>query len=222
MTNMPWGPHGPVAPPNSVLPNPTAADPPQQIGGGGNYAAPMAAGAGGAGSGFFANIVLSLILFALLWIPMVCLYPLTALAGIMAGFGTASVLRHLFPVDLQDVASVAGFLAGVAVVWKVYRIEYRLAEQPDFRRARHAVRMVLLAIWAIPIIQLSMGATAPTTSTRYILAVVTHPGAMLAFLVRPQNFVIWGAAVAGLHFLLWKGERPRAWWHRRLVFLGLK
>jgi hypothetical protein len=60
------------------------------------------------------------------------------------------------------------------------------------------------------------------SSTRYILAVRSHPGFLLSQLVVPRNLVIMGTVMVGMHFLLMKAERLRAFWHRRLFWLGLK
>ena len=178
--------------------------------------------ASGGSGGFLVMIVLSLVLVALLWIPMICLYPLTALAGALAGVGSFLVAVRLLPADGRDVAMVIGLAVGVVVVWKVYRVESRLAGHPLFRLIRHAVRLLLLGIWAIPILQLTMGATAPTTTTRYVLAVISNPRALLAFLARPQNLAIWIGALVALHFLLWKADTLREWWHHRLKWVGLR
>jgi hypothetical protein len=67
-----------------------------------------------------------------------------------------------------------------------------------------------------------MGATAPTSTTRYVLAMVSNPRALLAFLSRPQNLAIWLGALVALHFVLWKADTLREWWHRRLKWVGLK
>jgi hypothetical protein len=222
MTNMPWGPHGQQAPAHSVTPNPTPSSVPQQIGGGGDYAVPMAAGGGGAGGGFLANVVFSLFMVALLWIPMACLYPLTAAAALIAGFGSFLVLVRALPADGHDVAVVAAFGIGVVVALVVDRVEYRLAQHPSFRLPRHIVRLALLAMWLVPIMQLSTGTTAPSTSTRFILAVMSHPGAIVSYLINPVHLVAWALLLAGLHLLIWREGRVREFWHRRLVYVGLK
>lgn len=222
MTNMPWGPHGQEAPPNTVRPNPTPSGVPQQIGGGGEYGAPMAVGGGGPGGTFLANVVMSLIMVVLLWIPMACLYPLTAAAALVAGFGSFAVLVRALPVDGGDVAVVGAFGIGVVVTLLVDRAEFRLAQHPPFRILRQVVRLVLLGIWLVPIMQLATGTTAPVTSTRYILAVMSHPGAIVSYLVNPLHLVAWAVLLVGLHLLIWREGPVREFWHRRLKYLGLK
>jgi hypothetical protein len=221
VSERPWGPHGAEVPDNSVRPNPTAPSPVQQFGGGQEVAAPVAGGGGGLG-GVLAQIVFSLVLLMLLWIPMACLYPVTALAGIASGAAIFRASERLLPPDARDVALALGFVVAAVAVLKVYRIEYRLAEKPAFRAVRHAVRMLLLGVWAIPILELSMGATGPSTSTGYILTEVRSPRALAAFLKQPRNLALWVAALVGLHLLLWSGKSVRRWWHRRLKFIGLK
>jgi hypothetical protein len=223
MSTQPWGPHGPTVPDHTVTPNPTPSSPHQMLGGA-DYSPASAALAGGnpGAGGLFAQIIFSLILFAMLWIPMACLYPLTALAAMVAGFGSYAILLRALPPDLNSLAYVTAFGVGAAVIFVVFRIEYRLALQQVFRLARHVVRMALLAAWAIPIIQLCMGATAPSTSTRYILSAMNHPLGLAAWLAYPRNLLIWVVVVAGLHFMIWSWQGFRTWWHRRLVFIGLK
>src|ERR1041385_7737291 len=106
MGTYPWGPHGPQSSPHEVMPNPTAPSAPVPDFGGGNYypTTPSYGGgyAGGAtggggyagsagysgGAGFFGFLVkfpVSVIILALLWIPTICLYPLTFLSGAAAG-----------------------------------------------------------------------------------------------------------------------------------------
>jgi hypothetical protein len=243
MGSYPYGPHGPQCSPHDVMPNPTAPSAPvpdfggsdyptapsysggatPQFGGSGSTAGTYTGG-GGAGGGFIVKFVVSLIMVVLLWIPIVCLYPLTFLSGIAAGFFTASVLAAnvLTSVADKDVASFAGVIIGLTVVLIMIRIEYRLSQVAAFRVSRHVVRMVLLSFWAIPMILMAQGDGQGTTATRFIFAVVSNPRAIVWFLSRAQNVGILAVVVVGLHFLLWKGERFRRFWHRRLSNVGLK
>jgi hypothetical protein len=81
---------------------------------------------------------------------------------------------------------------------------------------------VLLAIWAVPMIMMAMGAPVAGTTTRFILAVMSSPQIIFGFLSRTQNLGILLVVVAGLHFLLWYGKPFQRFWHRRLTFVGLK
>ena len=221
MKNLPWGAHGAEAPPHTVKPNPTA---PSQVPA---FEQPadvaMPTQAGGAFGTIIISIVLSLVMIAILWIPALCLYPITATAGFAAAMITTSIFTRVVPADAVDVARVLGFTAFAIVIGILIRIEGRLSSRfAPYRLGRHVVRMVLLAIWAIPILQLTMGATAPGTSTAYIFAVVSSPYAMAGFLMNPLNLGVWLVSVVGLHFLIWKSELARRLWHRRLSRIGLQ
>jgi hypothetical protein len=41
-------------------------------------------------------------------------------------------------------------------------------------------------------------------------------------LANPQNLATILVVIIAMHFLLWKAEKLRAFWHRRLFWLGLK
>jgi hypothetical protein len=220
MGMFPWGPHGPQSSPLEVRPNPTAASPApafEQP----EYQGPVGT-PGGFGGTALPNIIFSLVLLACVWEAFVCLYPLTSAAGILAGFFAASALTRMFPPDLADAAFVLGFVVGAVVVGIVIRIEYRLAQNLGFRLGRHVLRLLLLGIWAIPIIMLSMGVTAPSTTTRFILAIVSSPATMWRFLSVPMNLGIWFAVMVGLHFIIWNWGWARRVWHGRLKWVGLK
>ena len=245
MGTYPWGPHGPQSSPHEVMPNPTAPSAPVPDFGGGNYypTTPSYGGgyaggatggggyAGGAGysggAGFFGFLVkfpVSVIMLALLWIPTICLYPLTFLSGAAAGLITASVVAaRVFtsPAD-KEMVWLAGGIVGLVVVLVMIRVEYRLAKVTAFRVSRHVVRMVLLTLWAIPVILMVQGDGQGFTATGFILSVASSPRAITWFLSRPQNVGILAVVVVGLHFLLWKGEPFRRFWHRRLSNVGLK
>jgi hypothetical protein len=220
--NLPWGPHGAEAPPHTVTPNPTAPSAVPTFEQPAEVVMPTLGGGADTFGKIVSNILVSVVMMVILWMPAACLYPLTAAAGIAAGFMTRSILAVVLPADAGDVPFVLGVLVGTIVVGGVIRIEDRLSGSARYRSGRHGVRMVLLAIWAIPIIQLAMGATAPGTSTRYILSVVSSPSAMVQFLTSPLNLGLWFASLIGLHFLIWKGERARQLWHRRLRWIGLR
>ena len=84
------------------------------------------------------------------------------------------------------------------------------------------VRLVLLAALAIPLIQLANGVPFHGPATLYMLSVVGSPRNMALVLGKPQNLAIMLGVVVGMHFLLWKAERVRQFWHRRLAAIGLR
>jgi hypothetical protein len=225
MGSFPWGPHGPETSPNQVKPNPTPSDPVGQFGQDDSYAAQPATGyAGGGGGGPFLSIAASLVMAPLVWMFWICLYPMTAVAGVFAGVLSWSLLsRVLTARDVASVAPLGGVIAGYAAVIIVSRIEFKLTQNIALRQARHAVRLVLFGALAIPWFQgVIMNAKVGGSSTRYIFAVLSHPQFLLAQMANRQNLGIVLAVMVGMHFLLWKAERLRAYWHRRLFWLGLK
>jgi len=223
MGSFPWGPHGPETSPHSVKPNPTAAQPVGPFGAADDGGAP-ASGAGGGPSPFL-SIAVSLCMVPLVWMFWICLYPMTAAATVFTGTVAAAMLsRVLTAPDEASVAYVGGVIAGFAVAIVVSRIEYKLAENnAGLRRGRHVVRLVLLGALMVPWWQgVVMNSAIGGSQTRYIFAVLTHPQFLLSQLLKPQNLVIVAVVMVGMHFLLWKAERVRAFWHRRLFWLGLK
>lgn len=236
MGSFPWGPHGPETSPYDVRPNPTPQTVFPNIGGGGDYAAPSGGGAmpyggtasygggvaytGGGGNPLL-SIVLSLVMLPFVWMFWICLYPLTAAAGMIAGFATVPLAFRMMSLqgDVADVAALAGVIVGFAVFAVMSRLEYRLAKNTGYRVTRHVVRLLLFGVLALPWIQSTMVAG---SATRYVLAVLSHPAYLAAQLAQPRNLAIVAGVMVGMHFLLWKAERLRAFWHRRLMWIGLK
>ncbi len=225
MADFPWGPHGPETSSNQVRPNPTAPSAAVPTFGQPDYAAaPVAGGGGGGGAGgFLANVITSALLLLLVWEAAACLYPMTAIAAILAWRVTEPVVNFVAPAELKgDLGYLMGFLAGVVAIGVVIRLEYRLAQNTGFRVARHGVRMLLLSMWAIPILMICMGTPTPTSTTLFIFSVVTSPQTMVQFLFDPIHLAIWGAFMLGLHFMIWNWAWARGFWHRRLKMVGLK
>jgi hypothetical protein len=224
MGSFPWGPHGPETSPNQVKPNPTAAEPVGQFGQDASYPIqPATAGTGGGASPFL-SITASLLLIPLAWMFWVCLYPLTAAASVFTGFVTWSLLsRVLTASDEVSVAQLGGVIAGFAAAVIVSRVEYKLAQNAGLRWGRHVVRLILFGALSIPWIQAMMGDARVGGSTiRYILAVLGQPRILLAQLTDTKTLGIMVAVMVATHFLLWKAEGLRSFWHRRLFWLGLK
>jgi hypothetical protein len=223
MSNLPWGPHGPEAAPNTVRPNPTAPSPvptfEQQ-----DYSAPPMTGGGASGAGAIpAQIVTSVLIMALIWEAVVCLYPMTVIAAIAADLITAPMVNLVAPAEFKgDLGYLMGGLAALVAAGVMIRIEYRLAQNSGFRIGRHVVRMILLSMWVIPNLMILMGAGYPKSTTLFIYSVVTSPPTMISFLADPRDLAIWAAVMVGLHFLIWKWKGARQFWHNRLKWIGLK
>jgi hypothetical protein len=223
MSSHPWGPHGPEASPFEVKPNPTAPSGAVPDFGQPDYSTPAMTGGGGALGAVLANIVTSVVMMLLIWEAVVCLYPITAIAAITAWRVTAPAVNLVVPADLKgDFGYLMGFFAAVVAAGVVIRLEYRLAQNTGFRLARHVVRMVLLSIWAIPILMLCMGASYPKSTTLFIFSVVTSPPTMVQFLSNPIRLAIWAGSMVGLHFMIWDWKGARNMWHNRLKWVGLK
>jgi hypothetical protein len=222
MSTTPFGPHGHTKLPHGRLQGTTEQQEHILITDTGQEAIPISTGGPNYFSVIAVNILLSLVMLALLWIPAVCLYPATALGGIVAGFITAALTARMLPPDAVDVASLLGIIVGAVTIGILIRLEYRLAQQSVFRLTRHGIRLLLLSIWAIPIIQIFQGTTYDGTTTRYIFAVVSNPRQLIYFLSVPLNLGILLVVTVALHFLLWKAERLRKYWHTRLSWVGLK
>jgi hypothetical protein len=229
MGSYPWGPHGPETRPYDVRPNPTPQSVFPNIGGGDFAAAPVGAyglppGAPTGSGGPHVSIIASLVMLPFVWMFWICLYPLTAAVGVITTVLTSGLAMRYLSLQ-RDEASVAlgfGIIAGFIAVAIFSRIEYRMAQNIGYRVARHAVRLVLFGVLALPWIQAMVFDVAGGSETRYIYGALTHPRFLMAQMAIPQNLAIVAAVMVGMHFLLWKGERVRSFWHRRLMWLGLK
>lgn len=87
MGSFPYGPHGPEVSPTEVRPNPTKPSGPVPQFQEESYPSPSGYAGGGGGGAFgaiIANFLLSALFLLCVWEVFVCLYPLTALAGIAA------------------------------------------------------------------------------------------------------------------------------------------
>lgn len=85
------------------------------------------------------------------------------------------------------------------------------------------MRLILFGVFAVPWLVGFMGdASVRAASFRYIAALLSHPPYLLRQVTNPQNLLFVVAVMVGVHFLLWKADRLRAFWHRRLMWLGLK
>jgi hypothetical protein len=224
MGSFPWGPHGSETSPHEVKPNPTAPEPVPQFGQAETYTAPRIVGSLSGRPHPLLSITVSLLMIPLVWMFWICLYPLTAAAALCTGLVTTSMLsRVLTAADEASVAQLGGVIAGFAAAVIVSRLEYKLTQNPSLRLARHVVRLILFGLLAIPWFQgVVKNANIAGSSTRYIFVELSNPKILAAQLANPQNLATIFLVIIVLHFLLWKAEQLRAFWHRRLFWLGLK
>lgn len=233
MGSFPYGPHGPQTSPYDVRPNPTPAGTFQNIGGGGAAASTAYGGGGGAmayggggGGGFgllIGNVIFSFFMMAVVWMPTIGLYPVSIGAALFAGFGSASMLARVLPPDGREVAALGGVIIGWIVAGLMMRLEYRLAEKVLlYRLARHIVRLLLLGILLVPMMMRIEGISGPEGDTMYVFTVFSNPGLMRHFLFSTKNLAMWFGLLAAVHFMLWNFGWLRRFWHRRLVYIGLK
>jgi hypothetical protein len=222
MGTAPWGPHGPQVPANTVTPNPTAqSGPVPQYGQDAGTFQPSAYSGGGYIGLLIANFLFSLVVLAYLWEVFVCLYPLTAFTGFLAGLVITPAVARADPTDL-NFAQAVGIISCVVVAYIMIRVEYRLAQLPAYRLVRHPVRLLLLAILSIPVLIMVEGAYVSGSDTRFILAVLSSPARMLRFVANPVNAAILIAFVIAAHFVLWNWRWAREFWHKRLRAVGMK
>jgi hypothetical protein len=224
MGSFPWGPHGPETSPHQVKPNPTPADPVGQFGQGDSYSTQPATGYTGGATNPIVSITASLLMVPFVWMFWICLYPMTAAAALFTGFVTNSMLhRVLTGADEVSVAQLGGVVAGFAAAVIVSRVEYKLAQNSSLRFARHVLRLILIALFAFPWLQALIGNPRVVgLSTRNIFDGLTNPKALISQATNPQNLLTILVVMIVVHFLLWKAEKLRAFWHRRLFWLGLK
>ena len=157
------------------------------------------------------------------WLFWICLYPLTAATGIFAGLMVTQISARSLAADEGQVAAGFGVIVGFAVFVVMSRVEYKLAQNEAFRKGRHVLRLILLGVFAMPWFIGFMGdADARRASFAYIFAILAHPLLLLRQFANPVNLAIVGVVMVGMHFLLVKADRLRAFWHRRLRWIGLK
>jgi hypothetical protein len=222
MSTTPFGPHGPHVPANTTTPNPTEQQTHTQIGGEGN-APPVHVYQGSPGNIGIIVVDFIVTLFTLIyfWPFFVCLYPLTGTAVAAATLIARPLIAHSLQPDEESVLFGLLLILAAVVVAIMIRVEYRLAQFFAFRLARHVVRLMLFALIAGPTI-LWLQPSVEATFTVFLLGFLAQPSLFVCFLMNPVNAGIVAALAVGLHFLLWKADRVRNFWHARLRRIGLK
>src|SRR5262249_33703777 len=123
----------------------------------------------------------------------------------------------------NQVAAAFGVMLGVGMILVACRVEYRLANHATFRVVRHVIRLFLLSVFAAPWFMGFMGdAEARRASFAYMLSLATHPLFLLQQLANPVNLAVAAGVALLMHLLLTRATRLRAFWHRRLTWIGLK
>jgi hypothetical protein len=164
-----------------------------------------------AGGDFGLNVVF----VGVLWEVWVCLYPISALAGLLTLLYGMPFLRNVLPpsplIGPGLYAVVLAFVAAAIVLWNVSRLEHVLARHNLYRILRHLVRLPLLGMGTVILLQKAQGLPYDPT-----------PAGVTQFLKTPANLgIVLGVMVAS-HFILWNWKGAREWWHRRLAGAQLR
>ena len=225
----PWGPHGarqdrpgpPAHPADSQIPTPIIPPSPYTP-----VPSPTPTYSGGQGMPvnqvlpFLRDVasrdfLLNLIFVGFLWEAWVCLYPLSALAGLFTLVYAMPFLRGVLPespiIGPGLCAVVLAIGAGAVVLWKVSRLEHDLARHKLYRILRHLVRLPLLGIAAVVALERARGL--PYNPT---------PAEVMQILMVPANLATALGVMIVSHFILWNWKRGREFWHRRLVSARLR
>lgn len=153
----------------------------------------------------------------MLWPLYVALYPIAGLAAGAAMIAAILLLQGVLPPQPGMPFNVFVWLialaaSGAAAVVVTRFVESRLAQNAAFRIARHVLRLALFGGMTLIVIQKATGIPSDTTmGVDFIKASAT-----------PINLAIVLGVVVGMHFLLWKGEGFRSFWHRRLEAVGAR
>jgi hypothetical protein len=146
---------------------------------------------------------------------------LTAAAACLAGIAARPFLAQMTAGDADGIR-VCTIAVVLIAAYIAIRLEYRLAQKPLVRKVRHGVRLLLFTVIAVPTLLFFTHMDTSFTYTVFVLNVLAQPFIILRWLASPVNVAVLLACLTGMHFLLWKAERPRDFWHRRLRSVGLK
>jgi hypothetical protein len=154
------------------------------------------------------DLLLNLIFVSIFWEVWICLYPLSALAGLLTLTNAMPFLRGVLPpspvIGPGLYAVVLGIAAALIVLWNVSRLEHRLARSNVYRIPRHLARIPMLGIATVVAIEKWRGL--PYNPT---------PAAIRWILRTPANLAIVIGVMIGAHFM-WNWRSAREFWHRRL------
>jgi hypothetical protein len=161
------------------------------------------------------DLGLNVLFVGVLWEVWICLYPLSALAGLLTLTNGMPLLRSLLPdspiIGPGLYAVVLGSIAALVVLWNVSRLEHTLARNTAYRVLRHVVRIPLLGLAAVVAIEEYQG-----------FPYDPSPAAITRILQNPVNLALVVAAMIAAHFTLWNWKKAREFWHRRLEGANLR
>lgn len=169
---------------------------------------------GGAGN-LGGDFLLNLIFVGILWQLWICLYPLSALAGLFTLVYAMPYLRGVLPISPIIgpglYAVVLGCGAALVALWSASRFEQVLARHSLYRIVRHVVRLPLLGMAAVVAIRKAHGLPYDPTLT-----------GITPILKTPANLAIVIGVMIAFHFILWNWKGARDFWHRRLAGARLR
>jgi len=178
-------------------------------GGYGGGAMPVGDGIALGGRSLGGDFLLNAILIGFLWEVWICLYPISAFAGLEALLWSMPFLRGVMPTSsffAPGLYAVAGaFVIAAIVLWNASRFEHVLARHIWYRIPRHIVRLALLGVAATLAIQKYQR-----------MPYNPLPAGLMLALSNPVNLAIVGATVIASHFILWNWTWARNFWHSRL------
>lgn len=188
-------------------------------GGGGGY---VPVGPGGAGNPGLLAVIPLLIHEGIRLLRVICLtifkaglYPLAGVIAYIATYAAVVILNHLFapasphapmPAWQDLLVLVIAFCTAIVSVKKLMPLELRLGRIPQYRLARHGVRVLIFALVIGALcVALVRGGPGHTSGSRFADPVFL--GGMVL-----------GAIVA--HLVLWHIPALRRRWHRELIGRG--
>ncbi len=161
------------------------------------------------------DFLLNLVFVGILWEVWVCLYPLSAVAGLLTLLYGMPFLRGVVPespIIAPGLYAVGlAFVAAAVVLWNLSRLEHLLARSDLYRILRHLVRLPLLGLATVIALESAEGLPYDPTM----------PG-VKRILSTPTNLVIVVGVMIASHFILWNWKWAREFWHRRLAAAQLR
>jgi hypothetical protein len=161
------------------------------------------------------DFLLNLIFVGVLWEVWICLYPLSAIAGLLTLLYGMPFLRGVVPASSIIAPGLyavgLAFIAAAVVLWNVSRLEHVLARTGLYRVLRHLVRLPLVGLATVVALESAQGLPYDPTMQ-----------GVRRVLNTPANLVIVVGVMIASHFILWNWKWARGFWHHRLVAAQLR